>query len=330
MNEFSDPTNSTQLLEVAGLKVHFPVRSGFLGKTSAVVHAVDGVSFSMRRGETLGLVGESGSGKSTLGKAIMRLVDPTAGSVTVNGDDITHLDRKALKPYRRHVQMVFQDPYSSLNPRIPVGRIVAEALKVHGLKTGNEARDIVSDIFRKVGLRASDMQKFANEFSGGQRQRIGIARALVLKPSLIVADEAVSALDVSVQAQVVNLFADLQAEFNLSYLFIAHDLSIIAQVCDRIAVMYLGQIVEIASRHEIFSAPRHPYTRSLLDSIPATTPDARRAERLLLDQDIPSAVSPPSGCRFRTRCPMATPECARTSPEMKPMTESHSVACLKT
>ena len=200
---------------------------------------------------------------------------------------------------------------------------------MHGLQAGNEARDIVADIFRKVGLRASDMQKFANEFSGGQRQRIGIARALVLKPSLIVADEAVSALDVSVQAQVVNLFADLQAEFNLSYLFIAHDLSIIAQVCDRIAVMYLGQIVEIASRHEIFSAPRHPYTRSLLDSIPATTPDARRAERLFLNQDMPSAVNPPSGCRFRTRCPMATPECAQTSPEMKPMTESHSVACLQ-
>lgn len=328
MNNQFTPPKSELLLDVDGLKVHFPIQSGIFGRKTGVVHAVDGVSLSMRRGETLGLVGESGSGKSTLGKAIMRLVTPTAGSIVVEGQDVTHLGKAALKPFRRNVQMVFQDPYSSLNPRIPVGKIVAEALKVHGLATGDQARDIVADIFRKVGLRASDMHKYANEFSGGQRQRIGIARALVLNPSLIIADEAVSALDVSVQAQVVNLFADLQAEFKLSYLFIAHDLSIVAQVCDRIAVMYLGQIVEIATRHEIFTAPKHPYTKSLLDSIPVSHPGLRKAERLLLSQDVPSAVNPPSGCRFHTRCPVATPECARASPKMEAHSPSHSVACL--
>ncbi|WP_323765849.1 ABC transporter ATP-binding protein [Marinovum sp.] len=315
------------LLEVTGLETHFPIRSGFLGRTSGVVHAVDGVSFSMRRGETLGLVGESGSGKSTLGKSILRLVTPTAGSIRIDGHDITHLGKAEMKPFRRNVQMVFQDPYSSLNPRIPVGKIVSEALKVHGIASGKEARDRVAGIFRKVGLRASDMHKYANEFSGGQRQRVGIARALVLNPGLIIADEAVSALDVSVQAQVINLFADLQAELGLSYLFIAHDLSIVAQVCDRIAVMYLGQIVEIATRHELFRAPKHPYTKSLMDSIPVPHPSLRKTDRLLLSKDVPSAVNPPSGCRFHTRCPMATPECSRSRPPMKAYGEGHSAAC---
>ncbi len=315
------------LLEVTGLETHFPIRSGLLGRTIAKVHAVDNVTFTLRRGETLGLVGESGSGKSTLGKSVMRLVDPTAGSIRINGQEITGLNKAQMKPFRRNVQMVFQDPYSSLNPRIPVGKIVAEALKVHGLATGSEARDIVAEIFRKVGLRASDMRKFANEFSGGQRQRVGIARALVLNPSLIIADEAVSALDVSVQAQVINLLTDLQAEFGLSYLFIAHDLSIVAQVCDRIAVMYLGQVVETAPRHALFSAPKHPYTRSLMDSIPVSHPSLRRADRMVLGKDVPSAVNPPSGCRFHTRCPLATEICTRERPATRVFGEGHMAAC---
>ena len=325
MNELSPLPDD--LLQVRDLETHFPVLTGILGRASGVVHAVDGVSFTLRRGETLGLVGESGSGKSTLGKSIMRLVNPTAGSIKINGQEITGLSKSQMKPFRRNVQMVFQDPYSSLNPRLRVGKIVAEALKVHGIADGKEARDIVAEIFRKVGLRASDMRKFPNEFSGGQRQRIGIARALVLNPSLIIADEAVSALDVSVQAQVINLLMDLQKEFGLSYLFIAHDLSIVAQVCDRIAVMYLGQIVEIATRRDLFRDPRHPYTQSLLASIPVSHPGLRRAKTELLPGDIPSATRPPPGCRFNTRCPIATDRCRAERPVLKDYGDGHWAAC---
>ena len=316
------------LLVVRDLETHFPLRSRILGRSSGVVHAVDGVSFTLRRGETLGLVGESGSGKSTLGKSIMRLVNPTAGSIRLNGQEITNLNKAQMKPFRRNVQMVFQDPYSSLNPRIRVGKIVADALQVHGIANGKASRDIVAGIFEKVGLRASDLRKYPNEFSGGQRQRIGIARALVLNPSLIIADEAVSALDVSVQAQVINLLMDLQEEFGLSYLFIAHDLSVVAQICDRIAVMYLGQIVEIATRRELFRNPKHPYTRSLMASIPVSHPGLRRGVPELLSGDIPSATRPPPGCRFHTRCPIATERCRSERPQLEQQGEGHWAACM--
>lgn len=323
----NENTEKDILLEVRDLETHFPIRTGLLSRGGGVVHAVDGVSLTIRRGETLGLVGESGSGKSTLGKSIMRLVEPTAGSIRIGGAEITGLTKAQMKPYRRNVQMVFQDPYSSLNPRIKVGRIVAEALEIHGIATGTEAQDIVAAIFRKVGLRPSDMRKYANEFSGGQRQRIGIARALVLNPELIIADEAVSALDVSVQAQVINLLMDLQKELGLSYLFIAHDLSVVAQICDRIAVMYLGQIVEIATRRDLFRNPRHPYTRSLLASIPVSNPSLRGRETALLSGDIPSATRPPPGCRFHTRCPIATDRCKVDRPPMTDFGKAHRAAC---
>lgn len=320
--------HTSPMLEVRDLETHFPIRSGILGRSTGVVHAVDGVSFTLDRGETLGLVGESGSGKSTLGKSIMRLVNPTRGSIKINGHEITGLSKSKMKPFRRNVQMVFQDPYSSLNPRIRVGKIVAEALAVHGIADGEKAQNMVADVFQKVGLRPSDMRKYANEFSGGQRQRIGIARALILSPSLIIADEAVSALDVSVQAQVINLLLELQKEFGLSYLFIAHDLSIVAQICDRIAVMYLGQIVEIATRHELFSNPKHPYTQSLLASIPVSHPSRRTPKTTLLTGDIPSASNPPEGCRFHTRCPIATDHCRTKRPKMNMHGNEHWVACL--
>lgn len=324
-NALADP--SAPLLEVNELETQFSVRSGILGRVSGVVQAVDGVSFTMQRGETLGLVGESGSGKSTLGKSIMRLINPSHGSIKINGQEIMGLGKSQMKPFRRSVQMVFQDPYSSLNPRIRVGEIVAEALKVHGVAKGAEAQEMVAAIFQKVGLRPSDMRKYANEFSGGQRQRIGIARALVLNPSLIIADEAVSALDVSVQAQVINLLMDLQSELGLSYLFIAHDLSIVAQVCDRIAVMYLGQIVEIASRGELFKNPKHPYTQSLLASIPVSHPGRRSEKAALAMGEIPSAARPPSGCRFNTRCPIATDDCKAKRPHLEARQKGHRVAC---
>ena len=315
------------LLEVTDLKTYFPIRTGVFSRVSGQVYAVDGVSISMHHGETLGLVGESGSGKSTLGKSIMRLVEPSSGRIKLSGVEITGLSRQEMFEHRRQVQMVFQDPYSSLNPRIPVGKIVAEALKIHGIASGKEAEDAVKDIFNRVGLRPAQMRNFANEFSGGQRQRVGIARALALNPKLIIADEPVSALDVSVQAQVINLFMDLQQELGLSYLFIAHDLAVVAQVCHRIAVMYLGKIVEIASREELFKSPEHPYTKALLASIPMPNPEMRRAEDRVLQGDIPSPSNPPKGCRFHTRCPIAEAKCKTQAPEMKEGRSGHSVAC---
>jgi len=281
----------------------------------------------MQDGETLGLVGESGSGKSTLGKSIMRLVEPTSGHIKLSGTEITGLSKQEMFKHRRHVQMVFQDPYSSLNPRIPVGKIVAEALHIHGLASGREADEKVKEIFQNVGLSPAQTRNYANEFSGGQRQRVGIARALSLNPKLIIADEPVSALDVSVQAQVINLFMDLQQEFGLSYLFIAHDLAVVAQVCHRIAVMYLGKLVEVAERDALFKNPQHPYTRALLASIPIPNPEFRPDANRVLHGDIPSPSNPPKGCRFHTRCPLAQNQCRSEDPVFKEASPGHWVAC---
>lgn len=315
------------LLEVTDLKTHFPIRRGVFSRVSGHVYAVDGVSLSLGDSETLGLVGESGSGKSTLGKSIMRLVEPTSGQVKINGTEITGLSKQQMFEHRRHVQMVFQDPYSSLNPRIPVGKVVAEALQIHGIASGKAADDMVKEIFLRVGLRPAQTRNYANEFSGGQRQRVGIARALALNPKLIIADEPVSALDVSVQAQVINLFMDLQQEFGLSYLFIAHDLAVVAQVCHRIAVMYLGKIVEIADRDDLFKSPQHPYTRALLASIPIPNPEIRPAADRVLKGDIPSPSNPPKGCRFHTRCPLAEKRCQTEEPVLKEGASGHWAAC---
>lgn len=320
-------SKSPLLLNVKDLKTHFPIRKGVFSRISGHVYAVDGVSLTMEDGETLGLVGESGSGKSTLGKSIMRLVEPTSGSIEISGTEITGLSKQEMFVHRRQVQMVFQDPYSSLNPRIPVGKIVSEALEIHGIASGQEAEERVKDIFARVGLRPAQMRNYANEFSGGQRQRVGIARALALGPKLIIADEPVSALDVSVQAQVINLFMDLQEEFGLSYLFIAHDLAVVAQICHRIAVMYLGKLVEIAERDELFRSPQHPYTKALLASIPIPNPEIKPAEDRVLQGDIPSPSNPPSGCRFHTRCPIAQDRCKSEAPEFRETSPGHGVAC---
>ena len=311
-----DDSSSPPLLDVTNLKTHFPLRNGIFSKVTGHVYAVDGVSITMQDGETLGLVGESGSGKSTLGKSIMRLVEPTSGKINLSGVDITKLNQREMFRHRRQVQMVFQDPYSSLNPRIPVGKIVAEALHIHGVASGKAADDTVKDIFQRVGLQAAQTRNYPNEFSGGQRQRVGIARALALSPKLIIADEPVSALDVSVQAQVINLFMDLQEKYGLSYLFIAHDLVVTAQVCHRIAVMYLGKLVEVADRDDLFKKPQHPYTQALLSSIPTPDPAKRLAPSSVLHGQIPSPSNPPTGCRFHTRCPMAEKRCREDEPDL--------------
>jgi peptide/nickel transport system ATP-binding protein/oligopeptide transport system ATP-binding protein len=315
------------LLEVNDLKTYFPVRKGVLSTIQGYVYAVDGVSITVNDGETLGLVGESGSGKSTLGKSVLRIVEPTSGEIKIRGKNIIGLSKSEMFAYRREVQMVFQDPYSSLNPRIPVGRIVAEVMQVHGIASGHEARERVKDIFEKVGLWPSQTRNYANEFSGGQRQRIGIARALALNPSLIIADEPVSALDVSVQAQVINLFMDLQEEFGISYLFIAHDLAVVAQICHRIAVMYLGRLVELADRDTLFRNPLHPYTQALLASIPIPNPKIKPTTERLIQGDIPSPSNPPNGCRFHTRCPLAEHRCRVETPEFKEIETGHWAAC---
>jgi oligopeptide/dipeptide ABC transporter ATP-binding protein len=314
------------LLEVEGLKKHFPVRRGLFSTVVGQVYAVDGINFSIAEGETLGLVGESGCGKSTAGKAILKLIEPTAGTVKVRGQRIDHLSRAEMRPIRRELQVVFQDPYSSLNPRLSVGAIVAEPLTNYGVSSGTELRARVAELFRKVGLREEAMQRYPHEFSGGQRQRIGIARALALHPSLIVCDEPVSALDVSVQAQVINLLRDLQAEFGLSYLFVAHDLAVVEHISHRIAVMYLGKIVELTDRDSLFAEPLHPYTQALLSAVPTPDPEAKR-ERIILAGDVPSPINPPSGCRFHTRCPVAIARCRTDEPEMREVKPGHHVAC---
>jgi oligopeptide/dipeptide ABC transporter ATP-binding protein len=308
------------MLQVTDLRMHFPVRGG-------AVRAVDGVSLSLSAGETLGLVGESGCGKSTLGRAILRLYRPTAGSIRLEGTEIATLSRARLRPLRPRMQMIFQDPNASLNPRLTVGRILEEPLIVHGRGNAAERRERVRRLAARVGLREDALSRHPHEFSGGQRQRIGIARALALEPGLVICDEPVSALDVSVRAQVINLLAELQEELGLAYLFVSHDLSVVEHVSHRIAVMYLGRIVEMADRATLWTRPMHPYTRALMAAIPHADPAARRAPAALLEGDLPSPLDPPSGCAFRTRCPFATPECAQRVPELRDMQAGHAVAC---
>jgi oligopeptide/dipeptide ABC transporter ATP-binding protein len=319
-------TEATPLLSVRDLVKHFPVRRGLLQRTVGQVHAVDGISFEIAAGETLGLVGESGCGKSTAGKTILKLIDPTEGEIRINGKRIDGLSRRDMRPFRRQLQVVFQDPYSSLNPRLRVRDIIGEPLVNYGVSGGREREERVEELALKVGLRAEALDRFPHEFSGGQRQRIGIARALALQPRLIVCDEPVSALDVSVQAQVINLLGDLQHEFGLSYLFVAHDLAVVEHISHRIAVMYLGKIVEIADRRAIFTRPQHPYTEALLSAVPVPDPEAAR-QRIILKGDVPSPINPPSGCRFHTRCPYAFERCSRVEPQMREILPGHHVAC---
>jgi oligopeptide/dipeptide ABC transporter ATP-binding protein len=316
----------TPLLSVKGLVKHFPVKKGLLQHTVGQVHAVDGISFDIAEGETLGLVGESGCGKSTAGKTILRLIEPTAGEIRVNGERIDRLSRRAMRPYRRELQVVFQDPYSSLNPRLKIADIIAEPLKNYGVAQGRALDERVESLALKVGLRAESLGRYPHEFSGGQRQRIGIARALALNPGLIICDEPVSALDVSVQAQVINLLGDLQKEFGLSYLFIAHDIAVVEHISHRIAVMYLGKIVEIADRAALFSRPQHPYTEALLSAVPVPDPDAAK-RRIILHGDVPSPINPPSGCRFHTRCPYAFARCSAEEPQMREILPGQHAAC---
>ena len=314
------------LLEVAALTKHFAIRSGVFGRARAEVHAVDEVSFAIAEGETLGLVGESGCGKSTLGKTVLRLVEPTAGTIAWRGQRIDQLKGRAMRPYRREMQAVFQDPYASLNPRMRAADIVAEPIRNFEQSAPSEIRERVLSLFEKVGLRADQMQKYPYEFSGGQRQRLGIARALAPRPKLIVCDEPVSALDVSVQAQVINLLVDLQREFGLSYLFVAHDLAVVEHISHRVAVMYLGRIVELTSTRALFDNPLHPYTEALLAAVPLPDPTVQR-KRLILAGDVPSPIKLPTGCRFHTRCPYAFDRCRIEEPLLKEAMPAHRVAC---
>jgi len=314
------------VLEVVDLKKHFPIKRGLLRRTVGQVYAVDGVSFSVGAGETLGLVGESGCGKSTVARTVLRLVEPTAGSIRLGGDDITHLGKAALRPYRRQMQIIFQDPFASLDPRMSAGDIVAEPIRVHGLHQGKDLEDRVAALFQQVGLRPAQMRAYPHEFSGGQRQRVCIARALALNPQLIVGDEPVSALDVSIQAQVINLMVDLQQEKGLSYLFIAHDLAVVEHISHRVAVMYLGRIVEVAGKQDLFRRPQHPYTEALLAAVPVPDPKLKRRKRVL-QGDVPSPVNPPSGCAFHTRCPFVMARCKEEMPLLREAAPGSFVAC---
>jgi oligopeptide transport system ATP-binding protein len=314
------------ILEIDGLVKRFPIKSRLFGPKQWLT-AVNGVSLEIRAGETLGLVGESGCGKSTVGKAIMKLHDPSDGRILIKGKDIAPLTRAGMKPVWRKVQTIFQDPFASLNPRMTAGAIVGEPLTIHGLAKGAEKVRIVADTFRKVGLRPDQMDRFAHEFSGGQRQRLSIARALVVGPDLIIADEPVSALDVSIQASVINLLIRLQKEMGLAMLFISHDMSVVEHVSHRVAVMYLGRLVESGPRDQIFRNPQHPYTRALLSAVPIADPSRRGRERIVLKGDVPSPIDPPSGCPFRTRCPIAENVCATSMPEVTTASHEHGFAC---
>lgn len=313
------------LLSVNDLKVHFPIKKGFFGG-GEVVHAVDGVDFFLNRGETLGIVGESGCGKTTTGLAAMKLIEKTSGSLTFDGVDLDGLSREELRATRRKMQMIFQDPFSSLNPRMTVNRALSEPMKVHGIGSESEREEKVAWLLKKVGLSPEQGKRFPHEFSGGQRQRIGIARALVLDPMMIIGDEPVSALDVSIQAQIINLLMDIQEEFHLSYVIISHDLAVVEHICDRIVVMYLGKVVEEGPCEAIYADPKHPYTKALLSAIPYPDPDRPR-DRVILTGDVPSPIHPPSGCRFHPRCPMRKEGCADVEPILKDFGNGRRVAC---
>ncbi len=323
--------NKEVLLQVRNLKKHFPIRRGVFRRQVGAVQAVDGISFDIYKGETLGLVGESGCGKSTAGRTILQLIEPTEGEVIFNGDDLVSLKSGEMRKRRRHMQMIFQDPYSSLNPRMQVGTIVSEPLDIHGIGNAASRKERVQELLSVVGLNPYFVKRYPHEFSGGQRQRIGIARALATNPSFIVADEPISALDVSIQAQVVNLLDDLKAELGLTYLFIAHDLSMVRYISDRVAVMYLGRIVELGERDDVYDHPLHPYTQALLSAIPIPDPDVEATRnRIILEGEVPSPVNPPAGCRFNPRCAYATDICRQEDPEFRDMGkngQSHMVAC---
>ena len=318
-----------RLIEVDGLKMYFPVTAGLLIRRKvADVKAVDGLNFHVSRGETLGLVGESGCGKTTTGRAVLQLYRPTEGTVQFDGTELTELEGRSLRRFRRRMQMIFQDPYSSLNPRMSVAAIVSEPMMIHGLYKGQERKDRVEYLLNAVGLNPYFARRYPHEFSGGQRQRIGVARALAVEPDFIVCDEPVSALDVSIQAQIINLLEDLQNEFNLTYLFIAHDLAVVRHISDRVAVMYLGKIMELAQSNELYRNPLHPYTKALLSAVPITDPEVERTrERIILTGDVPSPLRPPPGCVFNTRCPIAIDECRERLPEWREVVPMHWVAC---
>ncbi|HEY8289901.1 MAG TPA: dipeptide ABC transporter ATP-binding protein [Acetobacteraceae bacterium] len=315
------------LLEIRDLKKYFPIRNGVFSRLAGQVRAVDGVSFAIERGETLGLVGESGCGKSTAGRTLLRLLEPTAGQILVNGEDITTLPPAKLLPYRQRMQMIYQDPYASLNPRMTAGDIVGEPLVIHRAIPPKERSQHVAALFERVGLRPELMHSYPHEFSGGQRQRVGIARALALSPELIVGDEPVSALDVSIQAQIINLLMDLQDEFRLSYLFVAHDLGVVEHISHRVAVMYLGRIVEMTGKTSLFEMPLHPYTEALLSAVPIPKAGARRRKRVILAGDVPSPINPPAGCHFHTRCPYVMPRCRHDTPALREVVPRHWTAC---
>lgn len=321
-------TVNQPLLKIEDLKIHFPIKKGLFSKIVDYVYAVDGVSFSLNRGETIGLVGESGCGKTTTGLGFLRLIPPTSGRITYAGQDITHADKETLRGLRKEMQIIFQDPYSSLNPRFTVNKVLGDPMQIHGLYPGRERQERIAYLLEKVGLSPDYGSRYPHEFSGGQRQRIGIARALALNPAVVVGDEPVSALDVSIQAQIINLLIDLQKEFQLSYVIIAHDLAVVEYLCDRIAVMYLGQVVETGTYKDLYNNPLHPYTQALLSAIPVSHPEQGK-KRIILEGDVPSPINPPSGCAFHPRCSYRMEICEEQAPGLKDISSGHEVSCFK-